>query len=63
MLEQSTTGAEAVTMIRLLGVLGIVPVVNPPVNPLATGADETVSLAQTVGGRPHATWRANSGRQ
>jgi hypothetical protein len=45
MLEQSTTGAEAVTMIGLLGALGIGPVVNPPVNPLATGADETVSLA------------------
>ena len=46
-LEQAL-GAEAVTMSGLLGVLGIVPVVNPPVNPLATGADETVSLAAQV---------------
>lgn len=48
MLEQSTTGAEAVTMSGLLGALGIGPVVNPPVNPLATGANETVSLAAQV---------------
>jgi hypothetical protein len=47
-LEQSTTGAEAVTMSGLLGALGIGSVVNPPVNPLATGANETVSLAAQV---------------